>query len=157
MTTGDATAASGRFAEEAYAATADAFARAPGSWESAVLEAIASLFEFLAERPDQTRACLLRPAGAPGDAFARRERAVERFAQLLLQPGFEAVADPPPPVLKDAIAGGIHELVCGYARERRLAELPAAVPNAAVVVLSPFVGNVAAHERANAASLQTRR
>ncbi|HYI81093.1 MAG TPA: hypothetical protein VEW67_09560 [Thermoleophilaceae bacterium] len=149
MTSGGSSALPSSFADEAFAATAAAYSREPGSWESAVEAAIGQLFDFLASRPAQTNACIVDHCGTGPGALARRDRVLDRFVELLL-PGFAATATPPRPVVAEAIAGGIYELVRGHVLERRLDDLPAAVPDAVVVVLSPFIGA----ERSGAAPLQ---
>jgi hypothetical protein len=123
-------------ADEAFAVTAEAFARMPGDWELAIQSAIAALFVFLASRPDQTTACFVEDGLGP-TALARRDRTIDRFVELL-RPGFATTSMPPPPVVAEAIGGGIYEVVRGHVLERRLEELPAAIPDATAVALSPF-------------------
>ena len=139
MTAGGGPAPSLSFAEEAFAATVDAYAREPESWENAIQAAIGGLFDFLAGRPAQTNACIVNDCGAGPEALAQRDRVLDRFAELL-RPGFAAAATPPPPVVAEAIAGGIYELVRGHVLERRLSDLPNAVQDATIVALSPFTG-----------------
>lgn len=127
------------FADEAFAATADAFAQEQGNWELAVRSAIAALFDFLADRPDQTMACIVGDWGARPDALERLDQTIDRFAELL-RPGFAAASVPPPPVIAEAIGGGIYELVRTHVLERRLEDLPGAIPNATVLALAPFMG-----------------
>ncbi len=139
MTTGGTAPRGGSFADAAFAATATAYAGAPGGWEIAIQSAIGGLFGFLAERPDQTTACLAADCGAGRDALRQRDETIARFVELL-RPGFAASAAPPPPVVAEAIGGGIYELVRSHVLERRLEDLPGAVPNATIVALSPFMG-----------------
>jgi hypothetical protein len=138
--TGEAMApGAGSFADEAFTTTASAYASASGGWEVAIQSAIGSLFDFLAGRPDQTTACIVADCGAGPEALARRDRVIDRFVELL-RPGFAASTTPPPPVIAEAIGGGIYELIRSHVLERRLDELPGAVPNATIVALSPFMG-----------------
>jgi hypothetical protein len=139
MTTGGDAPSRQSFADQAFAAAADAYTGVGGNWELAIQSAIASLFAFLAARPDQTNACIVDDCGAGPDALARRDRTIDRFVELL-RPGFEAAAVPPPPVVAEAIGGGIYEVVRSHVLERRLADLPGAAPDAMIVALSPFTG-----------------
>jgi len=139
MTTGDMSPPGGSFADEAFATAVNAYAGAPDGWEVAVQSAIASLFDFLAGRPDQTTACIVADCGVGPEALARRDKVIDRFVELL-RPGFAASATPPPPVVAEAIGGGIYELVRSHVLERRLEDLPGAVPDATIVALSPFMG-----------------
>ncbi len=139
MNAGGTAPPEGSFADEAFAATAGAYARADGSWEVAIQSAIGSLFDFLADRPDQTKACIVGDCGGDPGALARRDAVIDRFAELL-RPGFAAAPAPPPAVVAEAIGGGIYELVRSHVLERRLADLPDAAPDATVVALSPFMG-----------------
>lgn len=126
------------FADEAFAATATAYANAGGDWGLAVQSAIERLFTFLADRPAETKACFVADrAGGTTEALARRDRTIDRFVELL-RAGFAGGS--PPPVVAEAIGGGIYELVRGHVVEQRLDRLPLAVPDATIVVLSPFIG-----------------
>jgi len=156
MTAGGDAPAGGSFADEAFAVTADAYGRAHGGWEGSVQAAIARLFGFLADRADQAKACLVADHEGTHAALTQRDRVIARFTALL-QPGFEAADPPPPPVVAEAIGGGIYELLRNHALERRLEELPAAVPNAVVVVLSPFTGPDRAIKLANSENVQASR
>ena len=138
------------FADQAFAAAADAYAATPESWELAVHAAITAVFVFLADRPAETKACIVGDCGSGPAALARRDRVLERFAGLL-EPGFAEAVNPPPPVVAEAIAGGIYELVRCHVFERRLDLLPDAIPDATVVALSPFVGPADAIGLANSA------
>jgi hypothetical protein len=157
MTAGGAPPPAAPFADQAFAAAADAYARSSASWGVGVGAAIANLFSFLSSRPSQTTACIVGDYDTSKVALARRDRTVARFTALL-QPGFEATPTPPPPVVAEAIGGGIYELVRSHVLEQRLDELPDAVPAATVVALSPFLGADFASEVADmAVGLQTPR
>ncbi|HWM10674.1 MAG TPA: hypothetical protein VNO82_15075 [Solirubrobacteraceae bacterium] len=150
MTSGGAAPPGGAFADQAFAAAAGAYARTPGEWEQAIRAAIAELFGFLSRHRSQTLACMAGDGDAGREALTDRDRVIARFATLLA-PGFDAASAPPPPVVAEAIGGGIYELVRAYALERRLGELPDAVPDATVVALSPFLGAQGASAVAGAA------
>jgi hypothetical protein len=153
MTGGGASPPDDSFADQAFAAAAEAYACAPGSWERAIGAAIAGLFDFLAERPGQTETCIVRDCGTGRAALARRDRTIARFADLL-EPGFATAAAPPPPLVAEAIGGGIYEIVRSHVLERCLDLLPDAVPDATVVALSPFLGAAGAVALASAQSMQ---
>jgi hypothetical protein len=156
MTAGAARPFDSSFADQAFAATADAYTRAPDGWEHAVHAAIAGLFDFLASHAAQTKACIVADCGASPDALAGRDRTIERFVELL-QPGVGAVATPPPPVVAEAIGGGIYELVRGHVLELRLEELRDAIPDATIVALSPFIGASGAIELVGSKNVQAGR
>ena len=156
MTSGGAWPPRESFADQAFAAAAAAYAATRESWTRAVHAAIAAVFEFLAERPAQTKACIVFDGGAGPVALARRDQVLERFASLL-EPGFAAAVTPPPPVVAEAIVGGIYELVRNHVLERRLDLLREAIPDATVVALSPFVGPASAIRLASAKSVQASR
>lgn len=150
-----AASAGGSFADEAFAATASAYAGAP-SWEVGTREALGRLFEFLADHPDRTEACMAGDSDGGVEALRRRDRLIARFAELL-RPGFESARSRVPDVVGEAIGGGIYELVRAHALELRIDELPDAVPDATVVVLAPFIGSAGAAELAASANVQTER
>jgi hypothetical protein len=156
MTVGGAPPSGTTFADQALAAAVGAYAATSESWERAIQAAIAGLFEFLADRPAHIEACIAEDLGAGPEALAQRDRTIDRFVELL-RPGFAAAAAAPPPVVADAIGGGIYELVRGHVLERRIDELPDAVPDATIVALSPFLGAAAAIELANSTGVQAHR
>jgi hypothetical protein len=140
------------FEDEAFAVTAEAYARQSGDWEQAVQAALARLFAFLADHPDRTNACIVGDYGIGEAALDRRDGTIDRFAAFLRE-GFER-AGAPPPVIAEAIGGGVYEIVRGHVLERRLEQLPAAIPEATVVALSPFVGPARAQELGRAENVQ---
>jgi hypothetical protein len=156
MTAGGGTPPGQSFADEAFAATADAYARVPGNWERAIQAAIGELFDFLAGRPDQTKACIVDDCGAGPEALAQRDRTIDRFVELL-RPGFATASIRPPAVVAEAIGGGIYELVRSHVLERRLQELPGAASDATIVALAPFIGVDDAIELATSTSLRANR
>ncbi len=141
------------FADEAYAATAAAYARAPGEWEVAVREAIAGLFGFLSGRSGETNDCVAAEHARGLPAIAMRDHDIARFVALLQQ-DYEGPSSPPA-VVAEAIGGGIYEIVRSHALDRRLDELPASAPAATVIALSPFVGSERANEVAALGNVQT--
>lgn len=149
MTAGGARPPGASFADQAFAAAAEAYAATPQGWERAVRSAIVALFEFLVDQPARTSACVAGEGGAGRDALARRDQLIDRFLTLL-RPGFAAADRPPPPVVAEAIGGGIYDLVRSHVVERRLDRLAEAIPDATVVALSPFLGPAEALEVAHA-------
>ena len=134
-------------AEQAYAASADAYMQTPGSWAEAVHAALAQLLDFLAGCPELTRMCIVEALYAGSPALERRDHALARFADFL-EPGYSQSADPPPGVVSEAISGGVYELIRAHAVERRLEALPEALPEATLIALSPFVGSAEAERLA---------
>lgn len=154
MSADGAPPAESRFVDQAFSAAAKAYARWTDSWELAVHAAIAELFKFLADRRTETRACIAEGCGRA--ALARRDCTIERFTKLL-EPGFALPDTPPPPVVADAIGGGIYEIVRAHALEDRLEVLPDAAAAATVVALAPFTGVPAATDVASSGPAPTNR
>jgi hypothetical protein len=157
MTGGEVRHLRSPFGDRAYAAAAGAYAAAtPDGWEHGVHAAIRGLFDFLTAEAPRTDACIVDHCGAGPQALARRDAAIGRFTELL-RPGFEAAPTPPPPIIAEAICGGIYELVRSHVLEDRLEQLPAAAPDATIVALAPFMGTSAAIDLANSTKVQTGR
>jgi hypothetical protein len=156
MTPGESLPSSDRLADQAFAVAASAYAGTPDRWDLAVRAAISALFDFLANRPSEATSCLAPDGPLGAEDLAERDRLIKRFATLL-EPGFELAAEPPSPVVTDAVGGGIYEIVRGFGRERRLQELRTAIPDATVVALTPFVGAKVAAEVAGATNMHTDR
>lgn len=138
------------FADRAFRVAADAYAAAPAGWERAIQSALAALLAFLARQPEQTETCVAIAPGADRAALARRDEVVERFSTLL-DPGFAIPPERPPSIVAEAIGGSILELIRIYVEERRVDDLPSALPNATLIALTPFVGPADAWRRAEGA------
>lgn len=134
-------------AEQAYAACADVYMQTPGSWAEAVHAALAQLLEFLAGCPELTRMCIVEALYAGSPALERRDYVLARFADFL-EPGYAQSPTPPPEVVSEAVSGGVYELIRAHALEGRLDALPASLPEATVIALSPFVGSAEAERLA---------
>lgn len=126
-------------ADQAFAATADAFVHSAGGWPDAVHAALARLLDFLAGSSAVTRMCVVEALQTGTAALARRDRALDRFADFL-EPGYELAEPPPPPITSEAVSGSVFELIRGHVADHRLDDLPRALPTATVVALAPFVG-----------------
>lgn len=135
------------FANRAFRVAADAYQASPAGWAPAIRSALAELLAFLADQREQTETCVAIAPGEHPAALARRDEVVEQFTSLL-DPGFAIPAQPPPPVVAEAVGGGILELIRIHVEERRVGDLPSALPHATLIALTPFVGAKRAGELA---------
>lgn len=124
-----------------FARVADAFMSAEGDAAEALHQALARMLSDMAEAPEMVCLSMVElPALGPLVA-ARRVRAMELFC-MVLRPAFAALDEPAPDpeAVSVCLAGGLWELIRRYALERRLHELPDALPAASYVCLSTFFG-----------------
>lgn len=126
--------------EQALSATAGAYMKAPGNWADGICAALEALLDSIAGSPTMARMCLVEVMRAGPSALERRDRALGRFAELL-EPGYALNPDPPPNVVSEAIGGSVYELISSRVVEHRVESLPESLPDATVIVLSPFVGS----------------
>ncbi len=133
-------------AEQAFAAFATAYARTPGTWADGIQAALASLLDFLDGSPALTRLCFVDALHAGPAALERRDRALDRFAQLLERAAADS-ATPRPDVVSEAVAGGVFEVLRARALQNGGA-LSEALPEITVIALAPFLGNDEAARRA---------
>ncbi|NLT04869.1 MAG: hypothetical protein GXY03_01030 [Solirubrobacterales bacterium] len=141
-------------ADRAYRAAAAAYLAAPHGWQAGVHAALAEVLDLLAREEEETVRCsvLATPTLA---GMTERNRLVERFAGLL-GPRTEATDVARPDILAEAVGESVLELIGSYVAERRVGELPDALPTATLLALTPFVGSDAAEELAGSASDQRR-
>jgi hypothetical protein len=142
------------FLERAYQAAADAYAHSQGGWPQAVQAALAGLLDFVADEPAASHTCLVEGYGSGALTLERRDWILERFADFL-KPAYEEDSDSPPAVVAEAVSGGVFELIRAHAVERGIESLPDALPEATLIVLSPFLGPAKA-ERLAATPVQVR-
>ncbi len=114
-------------------------------WAETVVAAIAGLFGLIAAHPAEARLCLVETLGAGPTVMEHYEAGLSSLEPLLLRGrdlnprGVEL-----PDTLENTLVGGVlwiayRRLVVGAA-----AELPALVPEAAELVLTPYVGEAEA-------------
>ncbi len=125
-----------------FARVAEAFMSASdGDAAEAVHWALAQMLSDMADAPEMVSLSLVElPALGPLVA-ARRVRAMELFCTFL-GPAFAALDEPlpDPDAVAVCLAGGLWELIRRRALQRRLHELPEALPVASYVCLSTFFG-----------------
>jgi AcrR family transcriptional regulator len=127
--------------ELAFSAVADAFTSATGDCPEAAHRALAGLVTHFAEVPALVHLAVIELPGLGPSAHARKRNYLDLFSEFL-GPGFAAMGYPvPSPELVAAmISGGIYEVVRQHAVQRRIAELPDALPAISYVCVGTFFG-----------------
>ena len=120
---------------------ADAFMSPDGDAPLALHRALATMLREIADTPEMARMATVELPSLGPLLHARREAALELFSTFL---DIGLAGLPEPPADRDAIAlcitGGLWETVRRYALERRLHELPDALPGMSYFCLSTFFG-----------------
>ncbi len=120
---------------------ADAFMSAEGDAPLALHRALATMLREIADAPELARLATVELPSLGPLLHARRDEALELFSTFL-DVGLTGL--PEPAANRDAIAlciaGGLWETVRRYALERRLHELPDALPGMSYFCLSTFFG-----------------
>lgn len=125
------------FALEALERT---FVETEGTWSERMHAAIGHLLGLAAANPREARLCTVEIFKAGQSGLARRDRSMARFMRLC-EAGYSQAGVPVPSRLMPQVAAGaVFELIRSHAAEDRLDDLPAALPTAALIVLSPIVG-----------------
>jgi AcrR family transcriptional regulator len=127
--------------EQTFSAASRAYAATDGTWAQAAHAALRAVLVFLARSPDFARLSVadLPRAGARGRAHLRRS--LDQLCEFL-EPGFAGSGThvPQSRLVAEVIAGGIFDLVRRHVADGRVTELPATLPGATVLALTPFVG-----------------
>lgn len=120
---------------------ADAFMSAGDDAPLALHRALATLLREIADAPETARLATVDLPSLGPLLHAQRDRALELFSTFL-DVGLAALPEPPanPEAISLCIAGGLWETVRRYALERRLHELPDALPGMSYFCLSTFFG-----------------
>lgn len=99
---------------------------AEAEWQDAVAAALNAFLEVLAAEPDFARLAIVEVLGAGPRAIARRDELLSRFTELFDDARLRADgAVAPPPLVAQAITGGIHELIYSRLVRGEARELPA--------------------------------
>jgi hypothetical protein len=114
---------------------------ADGDAPLALHRALATMLREIADAPETARLATVDLPSLGSLLHAHRDRALELFSTFL-DVGLAALPEPPdnPDAISLCIAGGLWETVRRYALERRLPELPDALPGMSYFCLSTFFG-----------------
>src|SRR5262249_6083633 len=128
-------------AEQTFAAVANAFMSDPGDCAAAAHRSLGVLLDFLAASPALASLSILVPPMLSARAAARHKSVLDVFGEFL-GPGFAAMGHMPPrpDVVSQVLTGGIFDVLRRHALERRLHELPLALPAVSHVCISAFFG-----------------
>jgi AcrR family transcriptional regulator len=125
-----------------FARVADVFMSASGDAATALHQALAALLRDMADAPEMVHLSMVELPSLGPLVQHRRIRALDVFRSFL-DPAL-ATLDEPLPGGNDAITlcitGGLWELIRRHALERRLHELPDALPSVSHVLLSTLFG-----------------
>ena len=114
---------------------------AEGDGPLALHRALATILDELARAPEMTYMSVIElpRLGPPG--HERHARMIDLFGELLAA-GFREMEEPPPNVdtMALCLGGSIWETIRRHAAERRLHELPDALPAISYVCISTFYG-----------------
>jgi hypothetical protein len=129
------------FTRRIFLRTADVFMDAADDPAQALHNALDSLLRDLAASPEMTYMSAVELPRLGPLVRERHHRMLDLFGDFL-QPGFAArgVALPDPQIVSLCITGGLWRIVRQHAIDRRLQELPNALPAISYVVLSTFFG-----------------
>jgi hypothetical protein len=118
-----------------------AFLDAPGDWPDRMHAALRQLLWLAAANPEQARLCTVGVFDAGQLGLERRDVWMARFMGLC-QAGYSQSGIPGVPnrLIPPVAAGAIFELIRSHVTERRLDQLPDALPTATLIVLAPILG-----------------
>ncbi len=138
------------FTRRLYIRTAEVFMEGADDPAQALHAALDFLLHDLAKSPEMTYMSIVELPRLGPLMIDRHHRMLDLFSDFL-QPGFAArgVALPNPEIVSLCITGGLWRIVRQHVIDRRLQELPDALPAISYVVLSTFFGTEEAL-RANA-------
>ena len=125
-----------------FARVAEAFMSVKsGNAADALHQALARMLSDMAEAPEMVCLSMIELPSLGPLVTAHRIRAMDLFCTFL-GPAFAALDEPAPDpeAVSVCLAGGLWELIRRHALERRLHELPDALPAASYVCLSTFFG-----------------
>jgi AcrR family transcriptional regulator len=128
-------------AEQTFSAVAQAFMSDPGDCAAAAHRSLGVLLDFLAASPALASLSILVPPVLSARAVARHKSVLDVFGEFL-GPGFAAMGHVPPrpELVSQIITGGIFEVLRRHALDRRLHELPTALPAVSHVCIAAFFG-----------------
>ena len=130
-----------RFFEQIMAASASAFFGSAGTWEDRVWEAGRAITRFVVSAPSLCHFGFVE-CYAPGPASARRTDDLILGFTMFTEAGYRVrpEAAQVPRLVSEALTGVGMEEIAFHIRHDRVAEVPALLPLAVYIILTPFVG-----------------
>lgn len=124
-----------------FARVADAFMGVPDDAPRALHQGLAAMLRDMAAAPEMVHLSMIELPSLGPLVRQRRVRALDLF-RAFLDPAFAARDEPLPSIdaITLCITGGLWELIRRHALERRLHELPDALPSISHVLLSTLFG-----------------
>jgi AcrR family transcriptional regulator len=128
----------------------------PG-WREGLRTGLAELLNFCAEEPQVARALFIEVHAAGGEALAKRNEVMERFARAI-DSGREAAPphsrqSTPPPVTGTFMVGAIETMICTRLLDGQPEKIRDLLPGILHFVVLPYFGEDAAWEELTAAPL----
>jgi hypothetical protein len=135
------TASAATFTRRLFERAAVAFMSAEGDGPLALHSALATILDDVANAPELTYMSTIELPRLGPPAHERHARMIDLFGELLVA-GFRQLEEPPPNVdtMVLCLGGSIWETIRRHAAERRLHELPDALPSISHVCVSTFYG-----------------
>jgi AcrR family transcriptional regulator len=132
---------------QALQVTIEAYRAREDDWPQAVAGGLHALVRYLASEPAHAHLTLVDTFAASPQAIATRESAMVAF-RAYLGPGFRRAPELPP-LIAEAVVGGIWQVLHHYIERDCVEELPGVAPQLTYFALAPFLGA----ERAASAAL----
>jgi AcrR family transcriptional regulator len=143
--------------ERLLAAVRQAYTACDGPWPEQVRCALAALLSLFAAQPALARMSIIDVLAAGPRALQARDALINSFSALL-DPGLlEAPARGRylPPLISQAVIGGIYEIINDAIINERLADLPQLLPEIVYCALVPYIGHERAHTEHQTTIAQT--
>jgi AcrR family transcriptional regulator len=131
---------------QALQVTIEAYGAREEQWPRAVAAGLRALIDYLSSEPAHAHLSVVDTFAASPRALEIREATLRAFAAYL-RPGY-TLGRQLPPVVAEAVVGGIWQVLHHYIASDRLAELGQAAPQLIYLALTPFLGPPAAAEAA---------
>lgn len=121
-------------------------------WPGAVIAVLRAFLEYCAEKPSVARTCLVESVTVGGAAIERYEQAMAELAPIFAG-GRELASSPDelPEALEDMVVGSLIWLVHQRLLRGEAAQIPALLPTAVEIAISPYLGEKRAAELAASA------
>jgi AcrR family transcriptional regulator len=115
-----------------------------GTWRRSMRGALGALFDLIAAEPEAARLYVVESAFAGDEAGQRRQEMIARLATLIDRAPPGNGGGPRPPMISEAIAGGIWQHVHQQIRAGGGGRLREDLPQLMYFTVLPFLGSAAA-------------
>jgi AcrR family transcriptional regulator len=125
----------------------------PGGWRERLRAALGELVRFIGEEPEAARTVIVEARASSPAGLRRRDALLDSFACCIDEIVRDELAEPPSAIAAAGVVGGIESVLYARLQKGEADDLEALIPSLMYFAVLAYVGQEAAAEELDAATL----